>query len=1123
MKRYPFITLFALMGLLLALVPGVPTTAAPSRTRISRIKTDYFGGQVDDPSTASPAKPHPAHPLFSTADAENVEFVGHIGGATYAVAVQGNYAYIGVGPRLVILDISNPASPTVVGKTPPLSDIVQDIAIAGSYAYIADGDAGLRVVDVSTPANPTEVGFYDTPRVAMGVTCAGGYAYVVGGGLQVVDVSTPANPTEVGFCDAGGSAVAVAGDYAYVVNGGGLQVVDVSDPAHPTEVGSCDALFANDVAVAGSYAYIAAGFVDVGFSYCALYVLDVSVPANPTEVGSYYFLAPYAKEVDVIGDYAYVASDTGGLRIVDISTPTNPAEVGSYATPGSANGVALAGDYAYVANSMGGLRIVDISMPNSPVEVGFYDLLGQAGEQAEDVAVDRRYAYVAAGEAGLRMVDISTPTDPREVSFYDTPAYAKGVAFAGNYVYVANGSSDVPMGPSLTGDFGLEVVDVSVPTNPTEVGFYDTPEWADGVAIAEGYAYIAAGIIVPGESYGILRVVDVSTPASPTEVGSCEIPIKGEDVAVDGRYAYVVAKFSGLRVVDVSTPSNPAEVGFYETPGRACGVAVAGDYAYIVGNTGYPEYDGWLQVVDISGPANPAEVGFYDALGMALGVAVANGHAYIADGDSGLRVVDVSDPTAPTEVGFYDTPGDAYGVAVAGGYIHVADGSGGLFILYYGESRAVTEARVDIGMPYSVYRGCPSPYVGCGGPHHGFYYGVCTDLAMDAYNAGASFNLQNALLQDHPAHPGRYRYGSVRYPEDMRRYFHHNQQWLPHSQAYQPGDVAFFDWDADGLSDHVGVVSEIDADGRPLRMVHAPGVCEVNPGGQAFEQDWNSHYDQHIQGHGRLSETGALTTSADETLQLLRITIDSPSVALCLRDANGKSTSDTYDENLVASGIEASIPYIPGGSYADLGTEQVITVTQPLSNTSQYFVELTGEAAATYHLRIETVQGASVTDSEVFTQTIAAGETHGGAITLSAPGGAIQFSTTSPAPAPLPGIPESLELAGLVGTSAQGTFTITETGGQQALQNVALSATEMMDSLGGTVSGSLLVISPDDFTVPAGDGQQVDVQVDLVGVTPGVYRGALMIRSDNAGTRMIPLTLNVQFHQVYLPTVLKSY
>jgi hypothetical protein len=95
-----------------------------------------------------------------------------------------------------------------------------------------------------------------------------------------------------------------------------------------------------------------------------------------------------------------------------------------------------------------------------------------------------------------------------------------------------------------------------------------------------------------------------------------------------------------------------------------------------------------------------------------------------------------------------------------------------------GANNIVTEARADIGMPYNTYRGCPSPYTGCGGPYHGFYYGVCTDLAMDAYNAGVPFNLQNALYQDHRAHPGRYRYGTARNAEDLRRYFTHNQQLL---------------------------------------------------------------------------------------------------------------------------------------------------------------------------------------------------------------------------------------------------------------------------------------------------------------------------------------------------------
>ena len=378
-------------------------------------------------------------------------------------------------------------------------------------------------------------------------------------------------------------------------------------------------------------------------------------------------------------------------------------------------------------------------------------------------------------------------------------------------------------------------------------------------------------------------------------------------------------------------------------------------------------------------------------------------------------------------------------------YVAWDDGSGGDVEIYVrrweggGANSIVTEARADIGMPYNTYRGCPSPYTGCGGPYHGFYYGVCTDLAMDAYNAGVPFNLQNALYQDHRAHPGRYRYGTARNAEDLRRYFTHNQQLLLHNQAYQPGDIAFFDWTGDGLTNHVNVISEVGANGRPLKMVDATGVYQYNPSGRAFEHAWSSYYDQHIQRHGRLG-TGSLVVSASETLQVLHITVDSPSVTLSLRDANGKSVSSSYDENLVAINNEASIPYIPGGTYAEVGTERGITVTQPLSNTAQYFAELTGEGIVTYHLYIETLQDSSVTDSQVFTQAITAGNTHGSIIALSAPGGTIEFAATSPGLSPKADIPDSLGLAGLVGTSAQATFTVAEASGQQPLESFLQSA-----------------------------------------------------------------------------------
>jgi hypothetical protein len=194
----------------------------------------------------SPQPAGPAAPLgtgFTYQAAGNLEYVGHIGGPTNAVAVQGAYAYIGEGPALTVLDVSTPGSPSVLGKTTPMPAIVEGVAVAGGYAYVAANDAGLRVIDVSDAARPTEVGSLGTWGPAYGVAATGTYAYVADdAGLLVVDVSTPSTPSASRIYLPGHAYdVAVAGGYAHVADwDAGLRVVSVSTPWSPAEVGFYD-------------------------------------------------------------------------------------------------------------------------------------------------------------------------------------------------------------------------------------------------------------------------------------------------------------------------------------------------------------------------------------------------------------------------------------------------------------------------------------------------------------------------------------------------------------------------------------------------------------------------------------------------------------------------------------------------------------------------------------------------------------------------------------------------------------------------------------------------------------------------------------------------------------------
>lgn len=177
---------------------------------------------------------------------QGVELVSQIGGGANGVAIQGPHAYVGVGPRLVILDIDDPARPGMAGQTEVLAGIVRRVAVDGDYAYLADGANGLRIIDISDPTAPSDAGPYDTAAVAAEVVVVGGLAYVadVVSGLHIIDISDPTNPTEVGNLDFPDiiEGIAVVGHHAYVTayRGADLRVIDIASPAVPTEVSSLD-------------------------------------------------------------------------------------------------------------------------------------------------------------------------------------------------------------------------------------------------------------------------------------------------------------------------------------------------------------------------------------------------------------------------------------------------------------------------------------------------------------------------------------------------------------------------------------------------------------------------------------------------------------------------------------------------------------------------------------------------------------------------------------------------------------------------------------------------------------------------------------------------------------------
>ena len=102
--------------------------------------------------------------------------LGQLGGGTpMASAISGDYAYVAAYGVLAVVDVSDRAHPQPVAyyDTPGSA---QDVVVSGSYAYVADDAAGLRIISIADPLHPVEVGSCDTPGLAWRVKLAGNYA-----------------------------------------------------------------------------------------------------------------------------------------------------------------------------------------------------------------------------------------------------------------------------------------------------------------------------------------------------------------------------------------------------------------------------------------------------------------------------------------------------------------------------------------------------------------------------------------------------------------------------------------------------------------------------------------------------------------------------------------------------------------------------------------------------------------------------------------------------------------------------------------------------------------------------------------------------------------------------------
>lgn len=301
---------------------------------------------------------------------------------------------------------------------------------------------------------------------------------------------------------------------------------------------------------------------------------------------------------------------------------------------------ALAVDGTRLAVGHGlGVSLVDLTDPAAPRQLGE---IGPLSDYPQALVLRGDILAVVTESAELHLYDVTAPAAAQRLSSVALAGQPRDMALDGQVAYVGTGlGRDVENGQS---EAGLELFDVTDPTNPRRLGQFRGPGTIQRILVRPPLVYLAAGWA------GVL-VVDVSDPRSPILGGPWDLGPVAEDLALANAHLVVLDE-GQLAVLDLSDPGRPREVGRFQ-PDLSLGLGCLA----AVGNTVYALTDGLLPV-DVTEPTRPSARPVIAAPSLSVFpgrrsfVVAEEERVYVvASGGAGATVLDVGRPLTPRIIG----------------------------------------------------------------------------------------------------------------------------------------------------------------------------------------------------------------------------------------------------------------------------------------------------------------------------------------------------------------------------------------------------------------------------------------------------------------------------------------
>jgi hypothetical protein len=324
---------------------------------------------------------------------------------------------------------------------------------------------------------------------------------------------------------------------------------------------------------------------------------------------------PRVLQVQLRGEYAYVAAGEGGLRVYDVAQIDQKGFSERIVTAP----VSRFGQKFWVKTKYATAVAAPTTLAVDPARTRVKE------NEEQPIHPLYGYLYVVDKHEGLILVNAATLLDgdplnnylKRAVTFNPSGALndANNITIAGNFAYVTTGSS-------------LVIVSINDPLNPRVVNRISLKH-PRSVAIQFRYAFV-----VDDEGF---KVVDITVPEQARLVDGALVPLAhAHDVYVARTYAYVANGKDGVAIVDIELPERPRLDQMYNAEGK-----------------------------------------MNDVHQVKIAMTNASLFAYVADGKNGMRILQLTSPeTMPEYAGFsprprpvliatFKTKGEALGVSKA--------------------------------------------------------------------------------------------------------------------------------------------------------------------------------------------------------------------------------------------------------------------------------------------------------------------------------------------------------------------------------------------------------------------------------------------------------------------------